>query len=209
MSWSFYEERDYAFGQAMLTLRIHIGVTQTGLAERLGITRKAINRWEAGDTYPKVSHLKALLAFALEQRVFPAGREAEEIRALWQMAHQKVLIDESWLQDLLSQQALPLMPVSVEQTRDLGAVSNTSAGGEREWIGATRWMCPPLGTRGGTGPAFPLGGRGAMSDGECAGHGQHRQVSLGNKGDAPSSRALRGSYLAFPTRCSRMFRAAG
>ncbi len=103
MSRSFYEERDYAFGQAMLTLRIHIGVTQTGLAERLGITRKAINRWEAGDSYPKVSHLKALLAFALEQRAFPAGREEEEIRALWQMAHQKVLIDESWLQDLLSQ----------------------------------------------------------------------------------------------------------
>src|SRR5437763_904368 len=60
-----YGERDYAFGQAMLTLRTSIGLTQAGLAERLRVTRKAISRWEAGDTYPKASHLQALLAFAV------------------------------------------------------------------------------------------------------------------------------------------------
>jgi hypothetical protein len=32
---------------------------------------------------------------------FSTGREAEEIRALWQAAHQKVLIDEVWLQEIL------------------------------------------------------------------------------------------------------------
>src|SRR5260370_8469776 len=114
MSRSFYEERDYAFGQAMLTLRIHIGVTQTGLAERLGITRKAINRWEAGDAYPKVSHLKALLAFALEQRAFPAGREEVEIRVFWRAAHQKVLLDEGWLQEVLGQHH-PQLPLLISQ----------------------------------------------------------------------------------------------
>ncbi|HEY5005019.1 MAG TPA: NB-ARC domain-containing protein, partial [Ktedonobacteraceae bacterium] len=118
MSRSFYRERDYAFGQAMLTLRINIGVTQTGLAERLGITRKAINRWEAGDSYPKVSHLKALLAFALEQRAFPAGREEEEIRAFWHAARQKVLLDERWLQEMLGQQPRLTLLISqhVEET---------------------------------------------------------------------------------------------
>ena len=35
MNRSSYGERDYAFGQLMLTLRTHIGLTQAGLAELL------------------------------------------------------------------------------------------------------------------------------------------------------------------------------
>jgi hypothetical protein len=34
---SSYGERDYAFGQAMQTLRSTIGLTQAGLAELLGV----------------------------------------------------------------------------------------------------------------------------------------------------------------------------
>ena len=34
MKKSLYGERDYAFGQVMLTLRTHIGLTQAGLGER-------------------------------------------------------------------------------------------------------------------------------------------------------------------------------
>ena len=33
-----YSEQDYAFGQAMLTLRTAIGLTQAGLAEFLGVS---------------------------------------------------------------------------------------------------------------------------------------------------------------------------
>jgi len=40
MKRSSYGERDYAFGQLILTLRTHIGLTQAGLAERLGIFRR-------------------------------------------------------------------------------------------------------------------------------------------------------------------------
>jgi WD40 repeat protein/transcriptional regulator with XRE-family HTH domain len=104
MSRSFHGERDYAFSQRMLTLRTSIGVTQASLAARLRITRKAIGRWEAGDSYPKSSHLQALLAFALEQQAFPSGREEEEIRAFWRAAHQKELLDERWLLEVLGQQ---------------------------------------------------------------------------------------------------------
>ncbi|HET7638180.1 MAG TPA: helix-turn-helix domain-containing protein [Ktedonobacteraceae bacterium] len=114
-----YGERDYAFGQTILSLRTAIGLTQAGLAKLLGVSRKAISRWEAGETYPRAEHLKALLAFAVRQQVFPAGREAEEIRAFWYAAHQKVLLDELWLQDLLGQQRPRLAlvaPQSVEQT---------------------------------------------------------------------------------------------
>ena len=96
-----YRERDYAFGQLMLTLRTTIGLTQAGLAERLGVSRRAVAEWEAGLSYPKAERLKQLIALGMQQQAFPAGREEEEIRALWKAAHQKVLLDEAWLASLL------------------------------------------------------------------------------------------------------------
>ena len=53
-----YGERDYAFGQVMLTLRTHIGLTQAGLADQLGVSRRAVAEWEAGSSYPKAHHLQ-------------------------------------------------------------------------------------------------------------------------------------------------------
>ena len=41
MKQSFYRERDYAFGQAMLSLRTAIGLTQAGLAELLSVSRSS------------------------------------------------------------------------------------------------------------------------------------------------------------------------
>jgi WD40 repeat protein/transcriptional regulator with XRE-family HTH domain len=96
-----YRERDYAFGQMILTLRTHIGLTQEGLGERLGVSRRAVAHWEAGLNYPDNEHLQQLIALGVQQRIFPAGQEAEEIRALWLAAHQKVLLDEAWLASLL------------------------------------------------------------------------------------------------------------
>ncbi len=101
MNRSLYGERDYAFGKLILTLRTHIGLTQTGLAQRLGVSRKAVAGWEGGNSYPTAEHLQQLIALAMRASAFPAGREAEEIGALWQAAHQKVLLDEAWLASLL------------------------------------------------------------------------------------------------------------
>ncbi len=115
-----YAERDYAFGQMMLTLRTNIGLTQAGLAERLGVSRRAVAEWEAGSSYPKAERLKVLIALGVQASAFAAGREAEEIRALWKAAHQKLLLDEQWLQGLLGKQRPPLTlvaPQSVEQNR--------------------------------------------------------------------------------------------
>ena len=142
-----YSEQDYAFGQAMLTLRTAIGLTQAGLAEFLGVSRKAVGGWESGGSYPKAGHLKALLTLAVQQGTFPAGREAEEIRAFWKAAHQKVLLDESWLSALLSQHSRPLermVPPSIEVTGDATPALAAPASGPRvEWSGVRRWMCPP------------------------------------------------------------------
>jgi transcriptional regulator with XRE-family HTH domain len=139
MKWSSYGERDYAFGQAMLTLRTTIGLTQAGLANLLGVSRRAVGEWEAGSSYPKAEHLKALMALAVQQQAFPAGREEEEIRAFWKAARQKVLLDEPWLSALLSQQSpspVHLEPVQVEQTRVPDHVLAPAAGPRVEWSDA-------------------------------------------------------------------------
>jgi hypothetical protein len=59
MKRSSYGERDYAFGQTMLALRTSLGLTQAGMAEHLGVSRRAVGEWEAGSSYPKAEHLKA------------------------------------------------------------------------------------------------------------------------------------------------------
>ena len=67
-----YRERDYAFGQRILTLRMQIGLTQTGLAELLHLTKRAVGEWEAGSAYPKMERLKALITLALQHGAFAA-----------------------------------------------------------------------------------------------------------------------------------------
>src|SRR2546429_2713590 len=118
-----YREPDTAFGQLMLTLRTRIGLTQAGLAKLLGISRHAVAAWEAGRSYPTAEHLQTCIALGVQKQAFTSGRPAQEIRALWHAAHQKVLLDEAWLQRLLSQQPSPFMEVAVEPTRGADRVS--------------------------------------------------------------------------------------
>ncbi|EFH89829.1 NB-ARC domain-containing protein [Ktedonobacter racemifer] len=135
MSQFSHRERDYVFGQRMLALRTGIGLTQEGLAARLGITRKAIGRWEAGETYPITAHLQVLLAFAHQQRAFPAGQEEEAIRAFWRAAHQKVLLDETWLRELLRQPATSGSEGAVQRplSADLSNASAPGSGPRVDW----------------------------------------------------------------------------
>ena len=135
MNKSLYGERDYAFGQRILTLRTQIGLTQTGLAELLHISRRAVTEWEAGSSYPKAAHLQNLITLGVRASAFSAGREAEEIRMLWKAAHQKVLLDESWLASLLGRThpALTLLhPVSLEAPRP-GELSTVQPGPLLDW----------------------------------------------------------------------------
>src|SRR6266849_8584337 len=80
---SSYRERDYAFAQLMLTLRTTIGLTQAGLGERLGVSRRAVAEWEASLSYPKAERLKEFITLCVRTSAFPAEREEEEIRTLW------------------------------------------------------------------------------------------------------------------------------
>src|SRR5438045_6575505 len=87
-----YRERDYTFGQIMLTLRTEMNLTQEGLSNLLGVSRRAVGEWEAGNSYPKAEHLKELITLAVKSQAFCEGSIAQEIRALWKAARQKVLI---------------------------------------------------------------------------------------------------------------------
>ncbi len=128
MKRSSYRERDYAFGQVMLTLRTRLELTQTELADMLGVTRRAVIDWEGGLTYPKADHLKQFVVLAIE-------RQAEEVRALWQAARQKVLLDEAWLGGLLSHiQAPPASQHGEETSVTTHALSSPTRGGPRvDW----------------------------------------------------------------------------
>lgn len=115
MAQSSYREQDYTFGHLMLTLRTNVRLTQEGLAEFLGISRRAVGAWEAGSKYPKADHLKQLIALAIQQHAFPVGEEVESVRFLWRAAHQKVLLDERWLAELLRFSSTETLPkVAVE-----------------------------------------------------------------------------------------------
>src|SRR5512135_1505374 len=119
-----YQERDYAFGQRMLTLRTALRLTQAELAEQSGVSVRAVVDWEGGSSYPTAEHLQQVITLAVRASIFSLGHEEQEIRALWQAAHQKVLLDEPWLATLLGHARpslslvapLPLAPVSDQST---------------------------------------------------------------------------------------------
>src|SRR5260370_4182222 len=138
MKGSSYRERDYAFGQVMLTLRTRLELTQTELADMLDVTRRAVIDWEGGLTYPKADHLKQFVVLATQRQAWPLGREAEEVRALWQAARQKVLLDEAWLGGLLSHLQAPPASQPAEETSVTApspdALASPSRGGARvDW----------------------------------------------------------------------------
>src|SRR5947209_6408717 len=122
----------------MLTLRTSIGLTQAGLAERLGISRHAVVAWEAGRSYPSADHLKTCIALGVKLQAFPAGREEKEIRALWKAAHQKVLLDGSWLAALLGRPRpaltlLPPVPFEEPQPGEEISAAQPPAGRRVDW----------------------------------------------------------------------------
>jgi transcriptional regulator with XRE-family HTH domain len=115
-----YRERDYEFANTFVTLRTTIGLTQQGLATLLGVSSRAVENWEQGLTNPKAEYLKAFLALCVRASAFAAGREEEQIRAFWRTAHQKVLLDEYWLSELLARPSPSPAKLADEQSPGAG-----------------------------------------------------------------------------------------
>lgn len=143
-----YRDRNHSFGQQMLTLRNAIGLTQTGLATKLGVSRRTVGAWEAGAKYPTAVHLKQCIALALEHKVWDTGRETAAVHSLWQDAHQKIPLDETWLATLLSSTANTIDHNSEQSSA--GTITRTSwsdapallnlYGREQELGELTRWV---------------------------------------------------------------------
>ena len=71
MKRSFYTEQDSAFGQLMVTLRTTIGLTQAGLGDLLGVSRRAVGKWASQhDTEQNMSLMRHELHVDTEQRQY-------------------------------------------------------------------------------------------------------------------------------------------
>ncbi|HTX71178.1 MAG TPA: helix-turn-helix domain-containing protein [Thermoleophilia bacterium] len=101
MSQRGYHERDYEFGRRVRALRTGCHLTQSDLAEHLGVSRQTVVAWEGGASYPAPVHLRRLVDLCLDRQAFDPGHEAEEIRGLWLDARLQVPLDEVWLAHLL------------------------------------------------------------------------------------------------------------
>ena len=151
-SLSHPQNLDSPFANQFVTLRTALGLTQSALAEQLGVTDRAIQRWEAGTRSPKADSLKLFLELCIQHHAFPVGHEVEQARILWKAAHLKVLFDEHWVRTLLDRQEpqadvpaernVALMPHSIARRLDLGEeVAEVSFyGRESEQAQLVRWI---------------------------------------------------------------------
>src|SRR5437667_6122617 len=106
---SRYTVKDHRFGLQLFTLRRKAGLTQDEMANRMGVSEKAIRNWEGGTSYPSGFNLKKLIETLLLSNAFKPGDERDEARTLWEQASEsasrsKAPFDEQWFATLLKQQ---------------------------------------------------------------------------------------------------------
>lgn len=54
---------DYTFGDKIAELRTQLKLSQTELAEMVGVTNKAVSKWETGKSKPTTNGIRKLAAF--------------------------------------------------------------------------------------------------------------------------------------------------
>ena len=71
---------DYAFGNKILELRTQRSLSQRELADMLGVTNKAVSKWETGKAKPTTNTIRKLAAFfQIDIRELLALREGERL----------------------------------------------------------------------------------------------------------------------------------
>ncbi|MCB0209161.1 MAG: tetratricopeptide repeat protein, partial [Anaerolineae bacterium] len=101
-----YPIRNYTIGQYLLTLRSRAQLTQAALADRVGVHRRSVQKWESGETYPTVDNLRTLIAVLLPLNAFTPGQEHAEAVDLWQKVSESApqplpFFDTVWFNRLL------------------------------------------------------------------------------------------------------------
>ena len=69
---------DYKFGNFIYTLRVEKGLTQSEVAQRLGVSAAAVSKWENGSTKPRYELLLKLAEiFEVSSEELVSGERAE------------------------------------------------------------------------------------------------------------------------------------
>src|SRR6266851_554872 len=96
-----------SFRDLLLRLRGRTGLTQGQLAQRLGVSRRSVQDWEAGANHPAAQRLQALITTLLEAGALTVGRELAEAKQMWdavlsESPRMRIPLDEEWLSSLLA-----------------------------------------------------------------------------------------------------------
>jgi WD40 repeat protein/transcriptional regulator with XRE-family HTH domain len=96
-----------SFRDLLLRLRGRTGLTQGQLAQRLGVSRRSVQDWEAGVNHPTAQRLQALITTLLEAGALTVGRELAEAKQMWdavlsESPRMRIPLDEEWLSSLLA-----------------------------------------------------------------------------------------------------------
>ena len=97
-----------SFQGLLLRHRGRTGLTQRELAARTGVSKRTLQDWEAGVSYPGVERLQALIAAFLSSGGQAAGHETVEAQELWSAALREAPrlhtpFDPTWFNALLVQ----------------------------------------------------------------------------------------------------------
>ncbi len=102
-----------SFRGLALLLRGRSGLTQRDLAELVDVSERAVQKWEAGLSYPSAAHLQRLIALYVGRNVFTAGHEEREAAELWAAGRPAMPFDRAWFADICAAPvAAPAVPAS-------------------------------------------------------------------------------------------------
>src|SRR5207245_11577127 len=115
-----------SFRGLLLRHRGRTGLIQRDLAARAGVSRGAVQGWEAGLNYPTAERLQALIQVLLEAGGLTVGQEASEARALWAAAEREAPrmhtpVDNEWFARLLAAHAAPTLGRAYEAVQAVAA----------------------------------------------------------------------------------------
>jgi len=122
------------FAGLLLRHRGRTGLTQRDLAARLGTSRRSVQDWESGLSYPSVERLQALIVHLLVAGGLTVGRERAEAHRLWaavvrEAPRMGAPLDAVWLDGVLS-----LHPSSeTEPTRDANVAAARPLERTQDW----------------------------------------------------------------------------
>src|SRR4030095_10163940 len=79
-----------------------------------------------------------LVVLALQHQAFPAGSEAERVRSLWQASHQRVPLDEAWLNELLGSSPKQTTPPADAKRKESSIVVHNLPHAAAPFVNRTR-----------------------------------------------------------------------